>query len=103
MRAAAGRDGSGFDRAEIADSAAAVSPRVAVEELAPDTALRHADAYQLLVATILSAQCTDARVNLVTPELFRRFPDSAKTVIRTRGTGMPEKRAASLFEPIVKR
>lgn len=40
-------------------------------------ALRHVDAYQLLVATILSAQCTDARVNLVTPELFRRFPDCA--------------------------
>lgn len=32
---------------------------------------------QLLVATILSAQCTDARVNMVTPELFRRFPDAA--------------------------
>ncbi|UBF27023.1 endonuclease III [Kovacikia minuta CCNUW1] len=32
---------------------------------------------QLLVATILSAQCTDDRVNLVTPELFRRFPDAA--------------------------
>lgn len=32
---------------------------------------------QLMVATILSAQCTDARVNLVTPELFRRFPDAA--------------------------
>ena len=31
---------------------------------------------QLMVATILSAQCTDARVNLVTPELFRRFPDA---------------------------
>jgi endonuclease III len=31
---------------------------------------------QLLVATILSAQCTDARVNLVTPALFRRFPDA---------------------------
>jgi endonuclease III len=31
---------------------------------------------QLLVATILSAQCTDERVNLVTPELFRRFPDA---------------------------
>ena len=30
-----------------------------------------------MVATILSAQCTDARVNLVTPELFRRFPDAA--------------------------
>lgn len=32
------------------------------------------DAWQLLVATVLSAQCTDARVNLVTPELFRRWP-----------------------------
>ncbi len=31
---------------------------------------------QLLVATILSAQCTDERVNMVTPELFRRFPDA---------------------------
>ena len=31
---------------------------------------------QLLVATILSAQCTDERVNLVTPELFRQFPDA---------------------------
>ena len=37
-------------------------------------ALEHQDAYQLIVATILSAQCTDARVNLVTPELFRRYP-----------------------------
>jgi endonuclease-3 len=39
-------------------------------------ALVHQNAYQLLVATILSAQCTDARVNLVTPALFRRFPDA---------------------------
>ena len=37
-------------------------------------ALGHADAYQLLVATILSAQCTDARVNMVTPALFARYP-----------------------------
>jgi endonuclease III len=40
-------------------------------------ALVHANPYQLIVATILSAQCTDARVNLVTPELFRRHPDAA--------------------------
>ena len=40
-------------------------------------ALVHADPYQLLVATILSAQCTDVRVNMVTPELFRRYPDAA--------------------------
>lgn len=37
-------------------------------------ALHHKNAWQLMVATILSAQCTDVRVNLVTPELFRRFP-----------------------------
>jgi endonuclease-3 len=36
--------------------------------------LDHRSPYQLLCATILSAQCTDARVNLVTPELFRRWP-----------------------------
>jgi endonuclease-3 len=37
-------------------------------------ALHHGDAYQLLVATILSAQCTDARVNMVTPAFFARYP-----------------------------
>jgi endonuclease-3 len=41
-------------------------------------ALVHADPFQLLVATILSAQCTDARVNMVTPELFRKFPDARR-------------------------
>jgi len=37
-------------------------------------ALHHRTPWELLVATILSAQCTDVRVNIVTPELFRRFP-----------------------------
>jgi endonuclease-3 len=37
-------------------------------------ALLHSSPWELLVATILSAQCTDARVNMVTPTLFRRFP-----------------------------
>lgn len=48
-----------------------------LEDAYPDAhcALDHADPYQLLVATILSAQCTDARVNLVTPAFFARFPD----------------------------
>lgn len=42
----------------------------------PDAAcaLDHTNAYELLAATILSAQCTDARVNLVTPALFARYP-----------------------------
>jgi endonuclease-3 len=39
-----------------------------------ECALYHKNAWELLVATILSAQCTDARVNMVTPELFRKFP-----------------------------
>ncbi|KDA53648.1 endonuclease III [Thermoanaerobaculum aquaticum] len=38
--------------------------------------LDHRNAYELLVATILSAQCTDARVNQVTPAFFARFPDA---------------------------
>ncbi len=38
-------------------------------------ALNHGSPYELAVATILSAQCTDVRVNMVTPGLFRRYPD----------------------------
>ncbi len=41
-----------------------------------ECALHHASAFQLLVATILSAQCTDERVNQATPELFSRYPDA---------------------------
>jgi len=41
-----------------------------------DCALDHENALQLLVATILSAQCTDERVNKVTPKLFARYPDA---------------------------
>jgi endonuclease III len=39
-----------------------------------ETELQHTDPYQLLVAVILSAQCTDKRVNMITPALFRAFP-----------------------------
>ena len=58
-------------------------------------ALRTRSPWELLVATILSAQCTDARVNMVTPTLFRRFPTPAamakaslpeiEEIIRTTG------------------
>ncbi len=49
-----------------------------LNQLYPDAtcSLNYTTPVQLLVATILSAQCTDERVNLVTPELFRRFPDA---------------------------
>ncbi|MDP6447692.1 MAG: endonuclease III [Pirellulaceae bacterium] len=43
-------------------------------------ALRHDSPFQLLIATILAAQCTDERVNQVTPELFRRYPTPADFV-----------------------
>ena len=51
-----------------------------LDEAYPDAecALTHRSPWELLVATILSAQCTDVRVNLVTPELFRRFPTPQK-------------------------
>ena len=47
-----------------------------LKEAYPDArcALEHRNAYELLCATILSAQCTDARVNMVTPALFARYP-----------------------------
>lgn len=58
-------------------------------------ALDHRDAFELLCATILSAQCTDARVNLVTPILFQRYPtpaalaaarrDDVEEIIRSTG------------------
>jgi endonuclease III len=59
---------------------AAVTRRI-IETLAEqhpnaDTELVHRNAFELLAATILSAQSTDARVNMVTPALFRRYPDA---------------------------
>jgi len=48
----------------------------ALQEMYPDVtcALHHKNAWELLVATILSAQCTDVRVNMVTPGLFQKYP-----------------------------
>ncbi|MBN9661232.1 MAG: endonuclease III [Acidobacteria bacterium] len=68
-------------------------------------ALNHSNAWELLVATILSAQCTDARVNMVTPELFRRFPtmqDLAVADVREvseviRSTGFFNNKAKSII------
>lgn len=40
----------------------------------PQTELNYSNAYELLIAVILSAQCTDKRINMVTPELFKKYP-----------------------------
>lgn len=52
----------------------------ALEKLYPDAicSLEYSDAFQLLIATRLSAQCTDKRVNMVTPQLFAEFPTPEK-------------------------
>lgn len=61
---------------ELKAQAAEIQRRLV--ELYPDAhcELNYRNPYELAVATILSAQCTDKRVNLVTPELFRRWPDA---------------------------
>ena len=43
-----------------------------------ETALEYGNPFELLIAVILSAQCTDARVNMTTPSLFKRYPTSGK-------------------------
>jgi endonuclease-3 len=71
---------------------------------AVECALTHSSPWELLVATILSAQCTDLRVNMVTPELFRRFPTPQKMAKATlseleeliRTTGFYHNKAKSI-------
>ncbi len=57
-----------------------------LENLYPDArcALDHRNPFELLIATILSAQCTDVRVNMVTPDLFQRFPTPRKMAAADR-------------------
>ena len=62
-----------------------------------DTELRYRDAYELLVATILSAQCTDERVNQVTPALFERYPDATALARATTGELEPQIQSTGFF------
>ena len=60
-------------------------------------ALQHKSAWELLVATILSAQCTDVRVNLVTPELFRKYPTVQDFAALTPEQLQPDIRSTGFF------
>jgi endonuclease III len=71
------RPGGRESKAARAERAATILQRLRREYPDARCALVHRNAYQLLVATILSAQCTDARVNLVTPGFFARYPTPA--------------------------
>ena len=62
---------------EKTNRAMAVLARLKKRYPEPEPMLDHRNPWELLVATVLAAQCTDARVNTITPELFRRWPDPA--------------------------
>jgi endonuclease-3 len=70
-----------------------------LDQLYPDVtcALTHASAWELLVATILSAQSTDVNVNRVTPELFRKYPTVAAFAALTPEQLEPDVRSTGFF------
>ena len=63
----------------------------------PATYLHHETPWQLLVATALSAQCTDDRVNMVTPDLFRRWPGPAEMAAAPLGEVEDAIRSVGLY------
>jgi endonuclease-3 len=62
-----------------------------------DTELNYTNPYELLVATILSAQCTDERVNQVTPALFKRYPDARALAKATTADLEPQIQSTGFF------
>jgi endonuclease III len=82
-----------------------VAARLADEYPEAICELDHASPYELLAATILSAQCTDARVNMVTPALFARFPSPDDLAVAEvteveniiRSTGFYQSKAKNLI------
>ncbi|MBM3731030.1 MAG: endonuclease III [Actinobacteria bacterium] len=88
-----------------ASRAKVVAERLAVEFPEALCELDHRNAFELLAATILSAQCTDARVNMVTPALFAAFPgpedlanaDVSRVEELVRSTGFYASKAKNLI------
>jgi endonuclease-3 len=65
------------------DRATQVLERLAAANPAPETELAYTSPFELLVAVMLSAQCTDKRVNMVTPALFAQYPDAQSMAAAT--------------------
>ncbi len=90
---------------KTASEARAILQKLERQHPAADTELHYENPYQLLVATILSAQTTDERVNQVTPALFARYSDAASLARATRdeleglikSTGFFRQKAQSLI------
>lgn len=93
-------------RKAAADAGRLTAILAALDQLYPNAAcaLKHRNAWELLVATILSAQCTDERVNMVAPALFARFPtpeamakaDVAEVAEIVRSTGFFNNKAKNI-------
>jgi endonuclease III len=74
-----------------------IMARLGTQHPNADTELHFSNAYQLLVATILSAQCTDERVNQVTPALFKRYPDARALASATTDELEPQIQSTGFF------
>ena len=82
-----------------------VASRLTVLYPGAECELTHSNPYELLAATILSAQCTDARVNMVTPALFKKYPtpkalaeaDPAEIEVIVKSTGFYQSKAKNLI------
>jgi endonuclease-3 len=78
------------------DSTRRIIETLAVQHPNADTELHYRNPFELLVATILSAQSTDARVNMVTPALFAKYPD-AQTLARARQASLEKQIVSTGF------
>jgi endonuclease-3 len=74
-----------------------VMAKLATQHPNADTELHFSNPYELLVATILSAQCTDERVNQVTPALFKRYPDARALARATTAELEPQIQSTGFF------
>jgi endonuclease III len=75
----------------------AIMDALATQHPNADTELNYRNPYELLVATILSAQCTDERVNQVTPALFKRYPNARKLSEATTDELEPQIQSTGFF------
>src|SRR5688500_11641362 len=74
-----------------------IMAKLAAQHPNADTELNYTNAYELLVATILSAQCTDERVNQVTPALFKRYPTARALATATTTDLEPQIQSTGFF------
>ena len=75
----------------------AIIAKLETQHPGADTELHYTTPYELLVATILSAQCTDERVNQVTPALFKRYPDALALSQATAAELEPQIKSTGFF------